>query len=149
LPDDTSKVRLLNELGKEFLNKDPDSALVISAIAEHLAITIHDDIGLAKAHRNAGVAYDNLGEFSKALEEFFASLALSKKTGNIRGIAEATNDIGIIEYEQAHYDSSLYYFNYSLILKDSLGEKKSMANTYSNIGLVYHDLGNYPKALEQ
>jgi len=97
--EDTAKVSLLNSLAYSLLNNDPESAISYCNEAIKLADKIGDTKGLATAYNNAGIAYDNLGDFEKSLKEYFVSLSISIENTNPKGVSQSTNDIGIIYYE--------------------------------------------------
>jgi len=57
LPDDTSKIRALNELSKSYAFTEPENALNFSSITIRLAKRIGDKRGEAEALKWSGIAY--------------------------------------------------------------------------------------------
>lgn len=145
---DTTRVNVLNGIGHEYSNDDPDSAIIYCMEALGLAEKLQYHKGAARAHNVIGVAYDSKGEFKKALEHYWISLEISDRNRSAQGVAISYNDIGIIYYEMAKYDSALMYFEVALHLKDSINDRTTMASTLSNMALVFSDQGNTDKAIE-
>ncbi len=146
---DSSKVDLLNNLAKQYVSNHPDSTLILTKLSIELSEKINYKKGIAEAHRNAGIVYDNMGEFDKALEDFFTALKIFQSINYRKGITDANNDIGIIYYEQGKYDSALKIFFHALLMREELKDSSGIASVTSNIGLVFHDQGNYEEALKQ
>ena len=143
---DTGRIDLMNEIARAYLSSNPDTALVLAQEAKNRAVEASYLTGHAEALRIAGIAFDNKGEFEKALENFSRSRELFQKAHNPSGVAKCYNDIGIILYEQSRYDSALKCLFVSQRMKDSLGE--NVAAVYNNLALVYHDLGEFDNSLE-
>lgn len=145
---DTSKIKWLNEIGRAYAGSNPDTAIEIGLRSKNLAVEKKYPQGEAVALRVIGIALDNKGEFSQALENFFRAEKIFSGLNHTSGVAASFNDIGIIYYERGIYDTALQYLNMSIHLRDSLHEKKTLANALSNVALVYQDLGDNEKCLE-
>ena len=136
----------MNEIARAYLSSNPDTALVLAQEAKNRAVELSYMNGHAEAIRIAGIAFDNKGEFEKALENFGRAKELFQKTRNASGVAKCYNDIGVILYEQSRYDSAIACLFISRRMKDSIGE--SAASAFNNLALVYHDLGELDSCLE-
>jgi tetratricopeptide (TPR) repeat protein len=143
---DTLKVDLMNEIGRAYLSSNPDSSLVIALHAKNLAVEKNYVPGKANSLRVMGIAFDNKGEFEKAIEYFAEAQKLFIQVNDASGIAKCFNDIGIILYEQAKYDSALHYLFIARNMQDSLHE--NLASVFNNISLIYYDLGDFDKCFE-
>ncbi|HEX8515568.1 MAG TPA: sensor histidine kinase [Bacteroidia bacterium] len=145
---DTTRVNVLNSLGFEYCENDPDKALAFSREAILLSGKIGFQIGKAKAFNNAGIIYDVTGNYDSALFYYNSSLEISTSLDNKKQIANTLNNIGLVEWNKGEYEKALHNFLSSLKIFETLGNKKGQANTLSNIGLIYTDLKKHPEALQ-
>src|SRR6185503_8525447 len=104
---DTVKIGLMNEIARAYITSNPDTAIVLALKARNKAVDARYRTGQAEAIRISGIAFDNKGEFSKALENFSRARDLFLQARNFSGVARCYNDIGVILYEQSRYDSAL------------------------------------------
>src|SRR5439155_5530755 len=124
--EDTTKINLLNALGKEYQNNHADTTILYSEQAKQLSRKIGYTDGEAYAFLNIGIAYDNLGDLKKSLDNYSAAKKLFLQSNNKSGLAKSYNETGIIYYEFGKFDSALTYYSLSLHLRDSLHEKQTL-----------------------
>lgn len=105
-----------------------------------------DKMMQANCLRNLGNVESLTGNYKKALEYHFRSLALDEELANKNGISSSYNNIGTVYEYLKEYDKALSFFNKSLAMKTELGDGNAIASTYGNIGLVYYDKGDYANA---
>ncbi|CAF2778893.1 unnamed protein product [Rotaria sp. Silwood2] len=98
-----------------------------------------------------GAAYQNMGEYSKALSSYERSLEINKIAlpPNHSELATCYNNIGGVYYRMGEIQKALLFFEQALqIQKIALpANHPSLASCYSNIGTVYANMDEYPKAL--
>jgi tetratricopeptide (TPR) repeat protein len=160
---DTAKISHLNALSDLYETIGSlDTSLIYAKQALRLAKSIALDKsrninldikkasikGMAIAYLNIGYVYEDLGNYPKALKNFFASLKINEVIKNKKGISNAYNAIGIVYWNEADYSKAIDYFFKSLKIAEELEDKTGIARTLNNIGMVYDDQANYPKALE-
>ena len=145
---DTTKIKLLNQLAREFFGLDPKQALYYSQQAVELAERIGYDNEKAESYDNIARYFWMTGDYPKSLEYLKKKLSIYESQGNKPGIARTYNNIGIIYKDQSDYPLAINYLLKSLKIKEELGNKPGMAYSYNNIGNIYENQSNYPLALE-
>lgn len=146
-PNDTAKVKLLNNLARGNFNKNIKKSFEYLSEAISLSHEINDNIGLSDSYKNLGTAHYYLSQFdstkfywNKSLKLIPADLTAKK--------ADAYNNMGIIYLRIGHLDSSLYAHNQSLTLRKTLPDSTNVARSYNNIAALYRSKGDYNTALE-
>jgi superkiller protein 3 len=91
----------------------------------------------AEAHNNLGLAYKNMGEFSRAEQEFKQAIQLRSN------VAEFHFNLGLVYKETNRYNEAEQAFNQALKLKPSL------AVVHYNLGLMAETQGNYDLASQR
>ena len=153
--EDTTKVKHLNTLCNRLGNiGEYDKGLLYGKEALKLARSIPFENGrgwskgIANSYNRLGLIYWKQGNFSNALENYFASLKIWEKLENKEGINTCYNNIGLIYSNQGNYDKALENYFASIRIAEEIGDKRGMATAYANIGIVYYNQGNFDKALE-
>lgn len=156
---DTAKLKLLNNIAKQYWGKDPDKAISYSEKALVLEDRIRADytdehtIYFLKQERSRalvslGVVNLNRGSYTDAMLYFNKALKLREELNDKKGVASVHNNIGLIYWNQANYEKALVHQLKALQIREELKDKEGLAASYNNIGLIYIDVGNLDKALE-
>lgn len=116
--------------------------------AQALFDKLGDKTSSAKALRNIGIIYYDLGEYNKALDFYDKDRIIQQEMGNEIGIASSAGDKASVYYCLGDYEKALN--NYRLIrdIFMKTGKKRAVARAIGNMGLVYYDLCKFDKALE-
>ena len=116
------------------------------------ALAIHKQVGNPRGEgetlNNIGSAYNNLGEYPKALEYYEQALAIHKQVGDFRIEGVTLNNIGGVYDSLGQYSKALEYYEQALAIRKQVGDPQGESTSLNNIGGVYDSLGEYPKALE-
>lgn len=135
---DTSRVKLLNDLGVELLTKN-EYALAKFYLSESktLAEKLHFKNGIAGACSKLGNAFWAEGDYDTALKNWLAAIRIWEQTGYKKGVAIMNSNIGILYNTQNQYKKAITYYENSLKIAKSIDDKKTMAMAYHNIGNTY------------
>ncbi len=95
-----------------------------------------------------GVAHYYLGEYSEALQNYQASLALAEELGNLELSANALNNIGILHFVWGEHDRALEFYFRAIALRMKQNDRDGLALGYNNVANVQQTAGNYDQALE-
>ncbi|CAF4231132.1 unnamed protein product [Rotaria sordida] len=102
-------------------------------------------------NQKLGWAYNDMGEYSKALSSHKQSLEIRKIAlpPNHPDLASSYNGIGLVYDNMGEYSNALSSYERSLeIWKIALPPNHpDLAGSYNNIGMVYNNMGEYSKAL--
>jgi tetratricopeptide (TPR) repeat protein len=100
------------------------------------------------AFGNLGLAYDNLGEYQRAIECHEQALVISREIGDRRGEGNALGNLGIAYDNLGDYHKSIEYMEQVLVLMREIGDRRGEGNALSNLGNDYDNLGEYQRAIE-
>lgn len=141
-------VALLNELAWAYMFNKPDTALVLTRQAMHLAQKTNDGSGEAKAHNRMGVAYDVKDMPDSALTCYTRALTKATAVNDIKAMAAAYNNMGMIAWNEGANNKAveLYVKAGNLFEKD--GNQKGLSNAYNNLGLILWDEKRLNEALK-
>lgn len=92
---------------------------------------------VAGAISNIGYVNDNVGNISKALENYHQSLAIYEKIGDEKGTSTCLNNLGVLYSTQGDTSKALYYHRQSLLLKQKLRDISGESLSWNNIGTIY------------
>ncbi len=125
-----------------------DSALNYHERSYQLRMELEDSSGMASSLNNQGIAYDELGNYSKALEVYFQSLRLYESVSDDPyDIAMVLGNIGIVYKKQKEYSKVLEYYQKALAIYESVHSDFGVMVTKGNMGNVLHTLGRHEEAI--
>ncbi|HEY6160912.1 MAG TPA: tetratricopeptide repeat protein [Bacteroidia bacterium] len=157
---DTDKVKLINDIARQYWSVDPVKAISFSdrsvSFIDSLLPSVDAGSELwhvlqrerARALVSLGVLHINTGRYDEALTYLQPALKIREELKDKKGVASVLNNIGLVYWNEADYEKALDNFLRSLQLREEEHDKGGMASSYNNIGLVYNDAGNPGKALE-
>lgn len=148
LPDDTSKVRILNELSVQLVYSNPSKAVSYIEEALQVAEKIEDFQGLAESYINYGKMLFGVDNTIKSAEYYFNALSIGEETGDEKVIATAKNYIATVYISLQDYNVAHEYLLDAIELNRKNSEENLLAANYNNIGMVYLARDNYSTALE-
>lgn len=143
---DTTRIKLLNNIAYKYTSKNPKLGLEYGQKAIELSIDLGSDEGLASSYNYMGINNSVLGNYVKSNEYFGKSLEIYKKLNDSVGIAQQLSRLGIISNYQSNFVESLNYHQQSLEIAEKIDNKQRVAKQLSNIGTIYNNLKEYGKA---
>ena len=143
-------------------------ALFLWHHALQIYINVSDRLGCGRCFINLGNAYNNLGDYRKAIEYYEKSLSIAKGMEDLfkffgepvdrqsegvcyASLGNAYNNLGDYRKAIEYYEKSLSIAKEMEDLLNSLGEPVDRQNEgryYINLGSAYNNLGDYRKAIE-
>ena len=140
-------IRLLNEGNKSYQHSDFYGAA--KKWEEALKIFEEHDFkkGISAAIGNLGVAYSNLGQYTKALGFYEKALAIDRENGNRKGEGNNLTNIGVVYDSLGQHRKALGFYEKALAIRKEIGDRNGERADLGNIGVVYDTLGQYRKAL--
>ncbi|MCD4795200.1 MAG: tetratricopeptide repeat protein [Bacteroidales bacterium] len=145
---ENQKLKILNELGNEYLMNLPVKALEYYFQALEIANADNNKKEQAATYTKIGQAYAYSVNLEKSIDYFRKSLALYLELNDSSGISHAYNNIGAIYSHFGEYQKSFQNYQKSIIIDEQLGNDMGVARTLNNIGVNYFYCGEYEKALE-
>jgi two-component system, LytTR family, sensor kinase len=145
---DTSRVKALCDLSKEYSGTDNDKALLLANKAKTLSEKTGDKKSLAYSLLRIGSVYDYKSVWDTALTNYLGSLKIFDELKDKSGMAGCYQNIGVMYYYQVNFEKALEYYNEALQLRMLTKELNYVAKLYNNIGTVYRRQKKYPEALD-
>ncbi|MDX2415013.1 MAG: tetratricopeptide repeat protein [Bacteroidales bacterium] len=146
--DDTNKVKLLFEIGEQYTNFAPDTALYHFQNALDLSQSIKAKSFIAKSLIRIGVTIQNRGSYEDANEYFQQALKLAEEISDLQILSSAYVNIGLVHHDQGSYDLAIEYYNKSLKSAFEINYLSGLSWSYNNLGRAYYDKGSYENAIE-
>lgn len=148
LDDDTTKVKLLCNLGRRYWYTNPDTSIILCKNAIALASDLDAAVQKGIAERYLAVALTYLTKYSKALDYCEQSLATLEAIPNFKEMAATYTSIGIIWYYQGDFPKAIDNYLKSLTLKEKINDKNGIAVALNNIGIIYWQQKELQQALK-
>jgi tetratricopeptide (TPR) repeat protein len=145
---DTSRVNLLNELGKQFWMSQPDSARLYTRDALRESKKLIYRKGEAEALRIIGWSYHYENNEVQAKSYMKQAVLIFKQVGFEPGLAAALNNLGAINTRKGDYAEGLQASQQALVIFKRLGNQEAIGSVLNYIGVNYQAQGNYDKAIE-
>lgn len=146
---DTLKVKLLNEIGHEYITSDSALATQYASEALDLSVKLNYKPGEMNSHNVLGLTLYYSSNYDEALKHHLKSKQLAEQMGDKSKLAVALNNIGLIYDDKTEYNKALKYYMESLkLVENSENGKWQMGSTLNNIALIYQTQGKYAEALE-
>ncbi len=124
----------------------------IEILQECLDITdsqsLKDKSGKAKVLNNLGIAYKNIGQYSKAIECYNKKLKIVKSIPNELLEVSALGNLGIVHKEKKDYDEAKKYHELRLKLAKKLNNPILISNAYGDLGITYRHNNDLDKSIE-
>src|SRR5687767_13725988 len=117
---DTASVNKLLQQSKEYLNKNPDSTILLAEQAVQMADKIEFELGKAAALKNIGLGYYYKGEYLETLDYWTQSLRMYEAIKDETGIANLLNNIAAVYSDQGDDSKALEYSLRSLSISERL-----------------------------
>ena len=148
LSEDTSKVKLLNDLSDTYAYINSDEGIKVGEQSLSLAQKLNWQKGIAAATNSIGAGFEAKSDFPKALDHYLKALKLFETLEDKQGIAKSLGNIGIVYDYQSDYPKALEYYFKVLKMREELGDKSGIAAFLGNIAVVYKNQSKYSEALE-
>lgn len=97
---------------------------------------------------NQGIAYNELSQFSKAIDFYQQALALFQKNGDQSGQARASMNLGSSYLSLGQYSKAIDFYQQALPIYHQDRDKGGEAKTLVNLGSAYDELGQHIKAID-
>jgi signal transduction histidine kinase len=98
---------------------------------------------------NAGIAYNHLGNYDKALEYHFKSLLIREEEGDKKSIGTALNNLGNVFYNLKDHKKAIDYYQRALNTKKDIGDVVDLDRILINLGLCYNQIGEFKNGISQ
>lgn len=144
---DTTRVILLNQIGRQYFTKDPFLTEQYAKEALTISDSLHYLPGIIWAKRNLALSENAKGNLDRQMDYTDEALKLAEQLNDTHATSILNADIGNIFIEQNRPDLALPYQKNALFLKQQLKDKAEIARTLNNLGSTYLQLQQLDSAL--
>jgi PAS domain S-box-containing protein len=143
--EDTTKVRLLLQLGPKsfYATFDYNNTISYAEEALQLSIKLKFKKGEALSHNLLGRIYSNRLDFPKAIEEHLLALKIMEDMNDTSGVGDCYFYIGDVFKALNGYDRSFTYLNMALVKFQNVGDTNKIGRCLEKMGHVSMDKTSY------
>ncbi len=87
-----------------------------------------------------GLAYNNLGQFQKAIQYHKKSLNIDRELGNRSGESASLGSLGNAYYSLGEFHTAIDYHQQALEIAREIGERSGEGKALGNLGIAYYSL---------
>ncbi len=145
--DPARKIDLFYEIASDRALDNPTLGFAYADSIDIMARKAGYQKGLAMAKHLRGFAFDDLGEYEKALDLFQEELQIFIDINDRDEQSTALTNIGSAWNNMGRMDSAVTYFLKSMAIDEELGDSFGVSILHNNIGNIYSDDGIYDKAI--
>src|SRR5262245_46030582 len=128
---DTIRIDVLNELSKNYIGLDNDSAVVYAEIASKEALALNYFHGAAESVFNNGEVEMSKDNFRAAEQLYRESIKWYKQTPNKKGIENAYLKLGSSLFSQSFFEDARRYLDSSYSMYRESGDQIGMSVAFS------------------
>ena len=145
--DQTATFQTLSHLAFEFWQTRPDTAIAYGSKALIAGKRINAKGQLARPYSFIGLAYMKMSNYTKANENFQASLKVSLENKDDLQIAHSYNNFGRLFLELSDTDEAFNFFYKGLTIFKKVNQQPDLAHAYRSLMLYYDQTGQYDSAI--
>jgi tetratricopeptide (TPR) repeat protein len=136
---DTSKVKLLNDIGGYFISYlEYSKALLFLNEGRDLALQINDVNGITVAYNRLGILYTSRNNFTQARENLNEALISANKSGNKKDLADVLSNLAVVNSHRSEYALALEKNLKALKIRQEIGDASQVAASYMSIANLYY-----------
>ena len=147
-PNDSSRVKILLDIGYELEWMDPDSALVIYKMAADLGSSSNYKIGEGRALMYSGIVKSNIGDHEASLYFYDKAQEVFSSIDYQLGIAGTHLNKGVVYNYRGEYEKAMSEYITSIRMYEALNAQAQLLNCYGNVGGIFMELKQYKKGRE-
>jgi tetratricopeptide (TPR) repeat protein/transcriptional regulator with XRE-family HTH domain len=122
--------------------------LVVARAGLTAAEAADDPLGMAAAHRNLGMAYHGLSEYTRSAEHFELAITLARRAGWLEGAASAHNTLAAVNSDLGRLEQTAAHLTEALALNRAAGSLDGQAIALANLGDTDRELGRLEEAAD-
>ena len=144
---DTSRVKLLNQISDAYSTSKPDTALVLAQQALALARKTGFATGEIRSLTISGNVFDLTGNYPKALQLYLEALKKAEASEDNIYVGRVLSNIGLVYNEQGNYRQAIVYYLKSLAIGKTFNDERIILINLLNLGDSYEKLNLLDSAL--
>lgn len=147
-PNDSCKVKKLNDIVWEVMYNDKKLSLKIATEALNIAEKTKNPVSLSDCYNTLGAYYYINSEFLKSISYHQNALIIRKKINDEKGLMKSYNNIGSSYKEIGDFKKETEYYMLALKISEKLKDTLTWAAILNNLSDVFTRQEQYDKAEE-
>ncbi len=148
LKNDTTKAKILGNIGYDYGIKNPDSAFYYFNESKKLSEKLNHYSGQIRCNINIGEIHRQMGNYEKSLQYDLMNIQLAEQHGTRVQIANCYTNLSTTYHYLIKFDSCAKYDLKAQKIYESLDDKSELVTFYSNLAESYTERHLYKKSLE-
>ncbi|MCK6616660.1 MAG: sensor histidine kinase [Cyclobacteriaceae bacterium] len=145
---DTNRVQLFIQLGQQYENNQPDTAIWFYEQALKLSEQLGYTRGIISYYTNVTYVYNMKGRYDTSLVLNLRSVEIARQLGDPERIAACIGNVGASYMYLEQYEKAIDKYLQVIPIFEKLNDKLKLCITYDNLGLLYQKILQYDKALQ-
>ena len=145
---DSLKIQSLFEIGKKYINNNPDTARYFYQEALQLAKRNELNSLVAKSYRSVGNTYFFQSLYDSANAQYAEALRLYMQLNDQIGESQILSNIGTLFLVKDNYKKAAEYYFKTLKISEEIKDSISTMSASINLGIVYTKMNELDKALK-
>jgi signal transduction histidine kinase len=145
---DQEKINQIIQVAFDLINIEPKQVLILADKALLLSTQNGYILGMGKALRILGLAYEMIGDSKTAKEKYNLSLETIKNSGYQELEMDIFRNIGNIYLREANFDKAIENYFISLRVAENLNNIAGQVSALANIGIVYNTIYEHDKSIQ-
>lgn len=145
---DSNRVHLFIQLGQQYENNNPDSAIKLYEGARNLSEELGYTRGILSYYTNVTYVYNALGRFDTSLVLNLKSVEIARAYGDLERIGACIANAGSSYMSMGMTEKAVEYYLEAGVIFEKLGMESRLGILYSNLCNLYEDLLQTDRAIE-
>lgn len=146
---DTARMQAMDYITFDhYVFNKPDSALVFAGMVLEMAQRVGNTRYEAWAFNAKGAAFQVIGNYPKALENYKKALVIMERNGDRRRSGKGHSNLGLIMYELGEIQEAKIHYERALELAGELSDTLSLSVALNNYASLIREIGDTSVALE-
>ena len=146
--EDTVRVNLYIQLGQQYENNNPDSAILLYEQALKLSEKLRFASGIIQYYTNVTYVYNTQGRYDTSLVLNLKSIAIAREFGNETRLASCLANTGASYMALGNYQIAIEYYQQALPILESKRDTFRIQVLYTNLVYLYTEIKQLSKAVE-
>lgn len=144
---DSATIKLTYDICWQYMNSNPDTAMVFANEALDRSYTLNYNFGIAKGNILKGIYHTITGNYDSAIVYYLRTKKVREQMKDALGVAAVLNNLGNVSLYKSDLHSAVGYYIQSLKIEEQAGDKERIGSAYMNLAGAFYQLKKYDEAM--